>query len=81
MMDVFDEPRCETCKQPTSGLGKRCWRCRVDPGYAWRSHFAGEPRNRYGQRSVIRQNLELVLSFWWDLVEWVIADPDRRWKR
>ena len=81
MMDAFDEPRCETCQQLTLKPRERCWRCRVDPGYAWRSHYAGEPRNRYGRRAVIRQNLELVLSLWRDLVEWFIADPDRRWKR
>ena len=81
MMDVFDEPRCETCQQLTLKPRERCWRCRVDPGYAGRWHYAGEPRNRYGRRSVLRQNIEVVLAAWRDLVEWFIADPDRRWKR
>ena len=81
MMDAFDEPRCETCQQLTLKPRERCWRCRIDPGYAWRWHYAGEPRNRYGRRAVLRWNIEVVLSFWSDLVDWFLADPDRRWKR
>ena len=80
-MDAFDSPLCATCKQLTSRPRLRCWRCRLDPGYASRWHHAGEPRNRYGHRAVLRQNIEALLSFWNDLVDWFLDVPDRRWKR
>ena len=80
-MDDFGEPRCGTCKQLTLKPRERCWRCRVDPGYWRRSHYAGEAKNRYGRRAVLRQNIEALLSFWNDLVDWFLDVPDRRWKR